>query len=267
MRHEPGRCAGCGGGLADAIEVGVERRQVFDLPPITVRVTEHQLVTRRCACGAATCGRPPDGVTAPVQYGPRSTAIILYLYLGQFLSKKRTAQALTELFGTPVSPGTIATMTARAAGRLDRFCDLVRGGIAAAEVAHFDETGFRVDGQLRWVHSASTERFSLITVHDKRGRAAMDATGVLPGFAGAAVHDAWAPYDCYTRATHALCNAHYADLPVMPILSRLARVGGGAWERLVGIIRGLREMRGAGRRAGSVRAGWSAGLFSPARVL
>lgn len=36
----------------------------------------------------------------------------------------------------------------------------------------------------------------------------MDAAGVLPAFTGTAVHDAWAPYDTYTGATHALCNAH-----------------------------------------------------------
>ncbi|PZS23796.1 MAG: IS66 family transposase, partial [Pseudonocardiales bacterium] len=63
--------------MAEAPEVGMERRQVFDLPPITVRVTEHQLIERRCTCGATTCGTAPDGVTAPVQYGPRITAIIL----------------------------------------------------------------------------------------------------------------------------------------------------------------------------------------------
>ena len=91
LRHEPGRCSGCGADLAGAPQVGMERRQVFDLPPITVRVIEHQLITRRCGCGATTCGVAPDGVTAPVQYGPRITAIILYLYVGQFLSKKRTA--------------------------------------------------------------------------------------------------------------------------------------------------------------------------------
>jgi transposase len=121
LRHEPGPCGGCGADLADSPEVGVERRQVFDLPPMRVRVTEHQLIARRCACGVTTCGAAPDGVTAPVQYGPQVTAIILYLYVGQFLSKKRTAQALAELFGTPVCEGTVAAMTTRAAGGLEEF--------------------------------------------------------------------------------------------------------------------------------------------------
>jgi hypothetical protein len=82
LRHEPGPCSGCGADLVDAPEVGVERRQVFDLPPITVQVIEHRLIARRCSCGATTRGTAPDGVTAPVQYGPRITAIILYLYVG-----------------------------------------------------------------------------------------------------------------------------------------------------------------------------------------
>ncbi len=208
IRHEPTCCGGCGGGLAGAAEVGRTRRQVFDLPEITVRVTEHQVVARRCGCGTVTAGTAPDGVDAPVSYGPRVAAIVVYLYIGQFLSKKRTAQALAELFGAPVSVGTVASITRRAAAGLDGFRELVRGRLAAAEVVHFDETGLRVQGRLRWVHSASTGKYALIWVHDKRGRAAMDAGGVLPVFTGVAVHDAWAPYDCYRAATHALCNAH-----------------------------------------------------------
>lgn len=42
-RHEPGPCIGCGAELTDAPEVGVERRQVFGLPPLTVRVTSYDL--------------------------------------------------------------------------------------------------------------------------------------------------------------------------------------------------------------------------------
>ena len=79
-----------------------------DLPPAAVGVTEHQLVERECGCGHRTKGAAPAGVDAPVQYGPRIAAIIVYLYAGQFLSKKRTAQALAELFGIPLSSGTVA---------------------------------------------------------------------------------------------------------------------------------------------------------------
>jgi transposase len=206
--HEPGPCAGCGAGLVGAAQVGVERRQEFDLPPMSVRVTEHQLIARRCACGVVTCGEAPQTVTAPVQYGPRITAIVLYLYVGQFLSKKRTAQALAELFGTPVSEGTVATMTRRAANGLDGFLDIVRDRIAASEVAGFDETGLRVAGSLHWVHCARTGKYTLITCHTKRGRDGIDAAGVLGRFAGVAVHDAWAPYDTYTGVEHQLCCAH-----------------------------------------------------------
>jgi transposase len=171
LRHEPGACGGCGAGLAGAAQVGVERRQVFDLPPMRVRVTEHQIVSRRCGCGATTCGVAPDGVCAPVSYGPRITAIVLYLYIGQFLSKQLAAQALSELFGTPVSSGTVAAMTERAADGLGEFTAVVRERIAGADVAGFDETGFRVDGKLHWVHCARTDKYTLITCHPKRGRA------------------------------------------------------------------------------------------------
>jgi hypothetical protein len=194
--------------LAGAPQVGVQRRQEFDLPPVAVRVREHQLIERRCSCGVRTCGAAPAGIEAPVQYGPRITAVVIYLYVGQFLSKARTARALGELFGIPVAEGTVAAATARAAGRLAEFQDRIRERITAAQVAHFDETGLRVQGRLHWVHSASTGKYSLITVHARRGVAGMDATGVLPGFTGTAVHDAWAPYDTYTGAVHALCNAH-----------------------------------------------------------
>jgi transposase len=207
-RHEPGPCTGRGASLARAPEVGMERRQVFDLPPITVRVTEHQLISRRCACGTTTCGAAPAGVTGPVQYGPRITAIILYLYVGQFLSKKRTTQALAELFGTPVSEGTVAAMSTRAAHGLDEFRAQVGDRIAEAGVAGFDETGLRVAGALHWVHCARTDKYTLITCHAKRGCEGIDDAGVLGRFRGVAVHDAWAPYDTYLDVDHQLCCAH-----------------------------------------------------------
>ena len=204
--HEPRQCGGCGHDLAGCPEAAVERRQVFELPPMVVRVTEHQLVARRCGCGASTGAAAPEGVTAPVQYGPRITAVVLYLHVGQFLSKKRAAQAMAELFGTPVSEGTVSAMTERAADGLGGFLGTVKQQIAETDVAGFDETGLRVAGTLHWVHCARTGKYTLITCHPKRGRTGIDDAGVLARFTD--VGDAWAPYDTYPDPGHQLCCAH-----------------------------------------------------------
>jgi hypothetical protein len=92
--------------------------------------------------------------------------------------------------------------------RAGRSLEWMRTNLAAASVVNFDETGLRVEGQPRWVHSASTSKYSLIFVRDRRGTKEMDAAGVLPELAGSAVHDAWTPYDTHRALTHALCNAH-----------------------------------------------------------
>jgi len=208
IRHEPAWCRGCGDTLVGAEQAGVARRQVFDLPPITIGVTEHQLVSRRCGCGTVTCADTPQGVPAPVQYGPRILAVIVYLYMGQYLSKARTATAMSELFNTPVSEGTVGGATAAAGADLGGFMGQVAEEIAAADVAHFDETGLRAEAKLFWLHSASTELFTHLSAHANRGRKGMDAAGIVPHFTGVAVHDAWAPYDCYDQLSHQLCTSH-----------------------------------------------------------
>lgn len=209
VRHAPAVCAGCGDDLAGAAEVGVAGRQVFDIPQPKLVVTEHQIVTMACACGHHSAGVAPAEATAPAAYGPRLAAIGVYLLHGQFLSLSRTAHALGDLFGAPVSAGTVAGWVTRtASGVTDKVLPVIRDRITAAPVVHFDETGMRVAGRLAWLHSASTRTDVLLTAHRRRGTAAMDAVGVLPGFTGVAVHDAWAPYDTYTDAVHALCNAH-----------------------------------------------------------
>ncbi|MGA8460710.1 MAG: IS66 family transposase [Streptosporangiaceae bacterium] len=208
VRHEPGCCCRCGAGLAGRPVTRVERRQVFDLPPLRAEVTEHQLIERECGCGQRTRAAAPPGAEGPVCYGPRIAAVIVYLYIGQFLSKKRTAQALAELFGVPLSSGTVASVTGRAARRLGGFLEQAREQIARSDVAGFDETGFRVDGRLAWVHCARTGKYTLLMVHHRRGRLAMEAMAILPAFAGVAVHDAWSPYDGYASAAHQLCCAH-----------------------------------------------------------
>jgi transposase len=210
VRHGPSACRWCGAGLVGARETGMERRQVTEIPPVTAVVTEHQMIEIECpCCGERTKADAPDGVSAPVQYGPRASALGTYLWHGQFLSRDRACAALGEMFGCAPSPGALATQAGKIAGLVSPAIAAITAALAGAEVAHFDETGFRVAGKLAWVHSASAGKFVLVTVHPKRGKQGMDAAGVLPAFAGIACHDAWKPYDSYDGvAGHALCGAH-----------------------------------------------------------
>jgi transposase len=206
--HVPRACHGCGAGLGDAPVVDVTTRQVFDLPPLRLGVTEHRAQRRRCACGTATTAAFPDGVSAPTCYGPGVRALIAYLGVHQHLPTDRLAQLLGDVLGAPLATGTVAAVIAQAAAAVAPAVDAIRARLAAAPVAHFDETGARVAGRLHWLHSASTSELTLVVAHAKRGVEAMDAAGVLPAFAGTAVHDGWAPYRRYDVA-HALCNAHH----------------------------------------------------------
>jgi transposase len=209
VKHRPAKCPCCGKSLRKAPVTGTERRQVIDIPPVKAVTTEHQMLTVQCVCGCETKAQAPDGVTAPVQYGPRIMGTGIYLWHGQFLSRDRACKALSEMFGCAPSPGALAAAAKKTAGLLAPALKAIMEYLAAAEVAHFDETGFRTAGKLAWVHSASWGKFVLVTVHAKRGKDGMTAAGVLPFFKGIAVHDAWAPYDTFEQvAGHALCGAH-----------------------------------------------------------
>lgn len=90
---------------------------------------------------------------------------------------------------------------------------IAREQLAAAQVAHFDETGGRVAGKLHWVHVACNDIWTLFHLDAKRGRVAMDAAGVLPAFGGIAIHDGLVVYRHYEKALHGLCNAHHLREP------------------------------------------------------
>jgi transposase len=207
--HAPERCASCGGDLTLTAVCGVEARQVFDLPPLRLGVVEHRAERRACGCGTVTQAAFPAEARAAACYGPGVRALVAYLLVHQHLPVERAAGLLGDVLGARVATGTLARVVAEGAAGLDEFTQAVREQLAGAGVTHFDETGARVAGRLHWVHTAGTTTLSLFTVHPRRGKVAMDAAGVLPGFQGVAVHDAWSPYWSYTQATHALCNAHH----------------------------------------------------------
>jgi transposase len=189
----PTGAAGRGGGLAGTPVTGVEVRQVFDLPPLGLRVTEHRGQRRRCACRQITVGLSRAGAR-PGPVRPWVRVLGCYLLVQHHLPIDRPAPLLADVLAAPVATGTLAALVAEGAAGLGEFAGMVRAQLAAAAVAHFEETGARVAGRLHWVHSVSTAELTWQMVHPKRGTIAMYAAGVLPSFRGVAVHDGWSPY-------------------------------------------------------------------------
>jgi transposase len=208
--HAPARCDGCGRSLDGMPALRRERRQVVDLPALRAWVVEHQATTACCPdCGAQTRGAFPPEVVAPVQYGPGVATLAVYLTQEQLLPLARTRAVLTEVFGCPVSEGTLERAVADCHERLAATEAAIKHGVTRAAVAHFDETGVNMKGTTAWLHVASTPHLTFYAVHKKRGRAALDAIGVVPQFRGRAVHDGLTSYGQYTQCAHALCNAHH----------------------------------------------------------
>ena len=202
--HYPEVCAGCGAALTAVMAMSHTARQVFDLPePRPAVVTEHRAHVCSCAqCGTRTRAAFPTGVAAPVQYGPRISAIVVYLLHGHFLPEDRLAELMRDLFGASLVPATIARMSRCCADRLQSFIDAVREGVCHAKVKHLDETGFRLGSKTHWLHIASTALLTFYRISAKRG-------SLLPGVGGIVVHDHWKPYYTMEGVLHALCNAHH----------------------------------------------------------
>ena len=85
--------------------------------------------------------------------------------------------------------------------------DRVRGLLRAAGVLYADETPARAAGKLHYVHVACTEFLTAMHAGD-RTKEAIDAGGVLPGYAGTIVRDGYKGYEHLTSALHAWCGAH-----------------------------------------------------------
>jgi transposase len=210
VEHRPTHCTHCQAPLEAAPVLVRERRQVHDLPPGRLVVTEHQALHVQCpACQAVSVGAFPPEAPSRAQYGPHLRALAVYLVEEQLVPLGRAQQLLSDLFAIEVGRGTLVAWVQQAAAVLAPVEEQIKAALRQAPVLHVDETGVRRGGQLAWAHVASTSRLTHYAIHAQRGSDATETIGILPRFRGVSVHDGWASYQTYTACRHALCNVHH----------------------------------------------------------
>jgi transposase len=209
VSHQVNHCHCCGADLVPEPVARVRTRQVYDIPPIELLVTEHQAEVKTCPhCRQENQAEFPPFVTNVVQYGARLKSMMVYLMEGQLLPSARTCEILSDLVGAHLSEGTLFNTRSQCFEQLAANEEAIKTEIVTSDVVHCDETGMRVSGKLWWLHVACTNGLTYYFVHPKRGREAIDEMDILPNFEGKAIHDGWKSYQDY-ECEHYLCNAHH----------------------------------------------------------
>jgi transposase len=208
--HSPKTCANCETSLESVTAVSVDKRQVFDLPAISVKVTEHRAEMKVCpCCGKKNQGEFPKGVNAFTQYGERVKALAAYFLHQHLIPFERVSQLFEDLFNIPLSPGTCTNMDHKLFKNLEVFEKDLKSHLLACHVLHVDETGVRCDKKLHWIHVTSSETATFFGLHAKRGSEAVEEIGILPKYRGSLIHDHWHCYFSYKQVKHGLCNVHH----------------------------------------------------------
>ena len=204
-------CGLCQGrSLRDVPVTGYEQRQVFELAPKLLEVTEHRAEIKRCpVSGRLVTAAFPESIEAPAQYGPRFRGLMIYFNNRQFIPYERLTEVSEDVFGQPLSEATVVAANQRVYGNLAPFEQKVKLLLPQAALVHADESGLRVAGKLHWLHVVCTPCLTFYGVHAKRGRKAMDEFDILPRCHGWMMHDHLPAYFTYKDCLHALCNEHH----------------------------------------------------------
>ena len=206
-RHE--KCTHCGKAhFQEPLSVR-GRRQVFDIPPPRIEVTEHRVMNWVCCgCRGENCGKFPLEVSASAQYGLRVQTMSVLFNNAYSIPRNKVQAIFKDLYGVTMNEGTLQSQNEFAFEKLEADEAHIKAKLLLSEVVHFDETGFYVGIARYWEHVASNDRYTYLFVHPKRGQEAHEShISILPTFSNWAIHDCWATYFRF-MCKHSICGAH-----------------------------------------------------------
>jgi transposase len=209
VEHWPERCRGCAYEFAELDRVdagGPSRRQVAELPPIAVRVTEHRLHRVCCPeCATVTTAEAP--AESRWAFGPRLQAAVVTLAVRNRVSRRAATELARDLFGVELATGTVDAIVQRAGEALAAPHTRLEQEIKRSPVVNIDETGWKTAGDRRWLWGALTATTGVFRIAS--GRHAAEAQIMLgERFDGIVCSDRYPGYDYLDPARRQVCWAH-----------------------------------------------------------
>lgn len=205
----PAKCPRCNGALT------VERIQAQYQEEIVRRtfIRRFDIPICRCVeCGKRVQGRHPlqtsDAIgAAAVQVGPEALTLGVLMNKGQGLPHADAAAILKQGFHLQMSRSGICRAIQRVARKAEATWHALRDAARQSPLAHMDETGWKVDAQLRWLWAVVTEQITYCQILPGRGFA--QAESILGAeYAGWLIHDGLQLYYKFLKAAHQSCAAH-----------------------------------------------------------
>jgi transposase len=208
--HYPDACSGCGQRFAeDQRRPGGRfgRRQVAELPPISVAWTEHRTHQLRCRhCRARTSARLPDQIAGSA-FGPRLQAAMVTLTAAYRVSRRGISDLARDLFGVTLSTGAADAICQRASRALAGPHLQLQDWVLDQPAVHVDETGWRTSGDGRALWGASTPEAVVLTIAEHCNREQFNAL-IGTAYPGIVISDRWNGYSHLDPTRRQVCWSH-----------------------------------------------------------
>jgi len=207
----PEQCQHCGHHLPVQIESvrttgTVQRHPVTELPPIQPRIIEYQCHRVVCPeCGESTRAEVPE--EAIRHFGPQLTALIAYLTVVCRLPRRVVEALLGQVLGIEISLGSTQKCWEEASEAVATPCQELNQQLKDEPVLNVDETGWRTNGDKRYLWAFVAARYIVYTVAATRGSEVLiRLLGAV--FRGILCSDRFSAYLKYHKGKAQFCWAH-----------------------------------------------------------
>jgi transposase len=207
----PERCRHCGHGFPSQVESvqtagEPQRHQVTELPPIQARIIEYQCHRVVCPeCGESTRAAVPEA--AKGCFGPNLTALIAYLTVYCRMPRRVVEALLGQVLGIDISVGSTQKCWEEASQAVAAPCQELEEQLKDEPVLNVDETGWRTNGDKRFLWAFVAARYVVYTVAATRGSEVLiQLLGQV--FQGILCSDRFSAYLKYHSGKAQFCWAH-----------------------------------------------------------